>query len=245
MPEYLSLLRSIGLNESEAQVYLTNLEIGPAPAQLLVDKSGFSRPATYLAIDQLVQKGLLTSSLKGKRNVYRAESPERLLRYARSYAQKIDAKVQDIADVLDDLKMMQRGERPVVKFYEGSEGLKRILEDLVESEPESIEEIANLDAVREIFSTSELRNAQNILDRRKTKGRSLFMGEVHEKRSRADIRMIPKNVFPFYGDLLIYGDKVAMVSFKDRIIGVVVESKVLADTHRALFELAWRGAERL
>jgi len=245
MPDYLGLLRSVGLNESEAQIYLTNLEVGPAAPQLLVEKSGFSRPATYLAIDQLVQKGLLHSVKRGKRNLYVAESPERLLRYARGYAQKVDAKVADIADVLDDLKLMQRGERPLVKFYEGADGLKEILEDLVESDPESTEEIANIDAVKEIFSTAELRDVQNILDKRKTKGRALLMGDVKETRSKIETRILPKGSFDFDGDLLIYGDKVAMVSFKGKIVGVVVESKVIADTHRVLFELAWRTAKTL
>jgi sugar-specific transcriptional regulator TrmB len=245
MPDYLGLLRSVGLNESEANIYLTSLESGPAPAQVLVKKSGFSRPAAYQAIDLLMQKGLFSSVLRGKRHVYTAEPPERLVHYASSYVKKLETKVGEISEAVGDLKLLQHGERPLVKFYEGVQGLKTILQDIVDSKPASTEEIANLDAVKEIFSTAELRAIQNILVKQKAKGRALLMGEVSQTRKGTETRVLPKGFFPFYGDLVIYGDKLAMVSFKGKIIGVVIESKILADTHRALFELAWKGAQTL
>lgn len=241
MPDYKTLLRSIGLNESEVAVYLTNLEIGPAQAQNLVKRSGFSRPATYLAIEQLTKKGLLSSVLRGKRHLYAAEPPERLLNYGRARLDNMATKLGEIEGVLEDLRMLQKGERPSVKFFEGALGLRSILQDLVNSKPESIDEIVNIDALRKVFGGKELEAAQNVLDRVKAKGRALFAGHVSAVRKNVEARILPKE-FQFAGDIMIYNDKIAMVSYKDRIMGTVIQNAVLADTYRALFELAWRGA---
>lgn len=241
MPDYKSLLRSIGLNESEVAVYLTSLELGPAQAQLLVKRSGFSRPATYLAIEQLTKKGLLSSVLRGKRHLYAAEPPERLLNYGRARLDNMATKLTEVESVLEDLRLMQKGERPSAKFFEGPLGLRSILQDLVASKPESVDEICNIDSMRKLFSAKELEAAQNILDKHKARGRALFAGRISAVRKGVEARILPKE-FQFDGDILIYNNKIAMVSYKDKILGVVIENPILANTYRVLFELAWRGA---
>lgn len=242
MPDYKSLLRSIGLNDSEAAVYLASLETGPAQPQLLVKKSGFSRPATYLAIEQLVRKGLMSSVQKGKRYLYSAEPPERLVHFGRTRIEDMNVKIGEVESVIDNLRLLQKGERPTVKFFEGPEGLKAILRDLVASKPESTEEIANIDALYRVFTGKELQEAQKILDKSKAKGRALLSGKVSSVRENIEAKLLPKEL-EFDGDLLVYGDKVAMVSYTDRIMGVVVENPAMAQTYRVLFELAWRGAK--
>jgi len=242
MPDYRNLIRSIGLNDSEVAVYLAALEGGPAQAQVLVKKSGFSRPATYLAIEQLMQKGLMSSVLKGKRNVYAAEPPERLVNFGKSRLDDMQVKIGEVENVLDELRLMQKGERPTVKYFQGPEGLKAIMRDLVASKPETTEEIVNIDALYRVFSGKELEEAQKILDKSKAKGRALLSGKVSAVRENIEAKLLPKE-FAFDGDLLVYGDKVAMVSYTDRIMGVVIENAAMAQTYRVLFELAWRGAK--
>ncbi len=243
MPDYRNLIRSIGLNDSEVAVYLAALEGGPAQAQVLVKKSGFSRPATYLAIEQLMHKGLMSSVLKGKRNVYAAEPPERLVNFGKSQVDNLAVKVGEIESALDDLRLLRHGDRPAVKFYEGIEGLKAILQDLADAKPADTLEIANMDAVRGIFSTEELESVQKILTKIKAKGRAILAGKVSRVREGVEARLLPKGDFGFEGDILIYGSRIAMVSFKGRISGVVIENPIIAETYRALFELAWRSAK--
>ncbi len=242
MSDHKSLLRSIGLNESEVDVYLSALETGPSQAQSLVKKSGFSRPATYQAIEQLVKKGLMTSVQQGKRFLYAAEPPERLVNYGKSQVNNLAVKVGEIEQSLDDLRLMQHGERPAVKFYEGIQGLKAILQDLADTKPDSTLEIANMDSVRDVFSAEELHSVQRVLVKFKAKGRALMSGKVTTIRPGVEARLLPKGEFNFHGDILVYGNKIAMVSFKGKMVGVVIENPVLAETYRALFELAWRGS---
>jgi sugar-specific transcriptional regulator TrmB len=243
MIDFVNLLRSIGLNESEAKVYLTNLEIGPAPAHILVKRSGFSRPATYQAIDMLLEKGLITSVLRGKRNVYIAESPDRLLNVGDVQVRNLQSKVNDLRSSVDTLKMMQRGDRPVMRFVEGLDGLKIILQDIADTKPESTTEITNVDALGKVFTVEELDEVQHYLSDLKSKGRALLAGNVSVVRKGVEARILPGNAFDFAGDFIAYGNKLAIVSFKDKLIGVVIESEVIANTFRVLFNFAWMGAK--
>ncbi len=243
MANYIALLKAIGLNESEAEVYLTALEFGPAPAQALVKRSGFSRPATYLAIDLLVKKGLLSTTLKGKRHQYVAEPPERVLHFGETQVNRLQTKVQDVARALPDLALLQHGDRPNVRLFDGVDGLRAILQDLVASKPAEILELADMASVRTFLSPEELEEAQSILSKSKAKGRALLVGEVRKTRAGIEVRVLPKATYDFNGDLIIYGDKVAMVAYKGKIMGVVIESPVLVEMYRSFFELAWKGAK--
>ncbi len=242
MPDFVQLLHSIGLNESEAKVYLTNLEVGSAPAQVLVKRSGFSRPATYDAIEQLMQKGLITATLRGKRKVYTAEAPEKLLSFGQIQVQGLQSKVEKISSLMDDLKFLQHGDRPLVKFYEGLDGLKMILNDLAETKPESTTEIVNVDALGTVFSSEELAGLQTYLSKLQSKGRALISGDVRVVRRGVEARILPTEKFPFTGDFIAYGNKLAIVTYKGKLVGVVIESEEVADTFRTLFDFAWKGA---
>lgn len=243
MKDYASILKNIGLNESEAKVYIANLELGSSPAHILVKESGFSRPAAYQAIEALIKKGLISSVLKGKRSVYIAESPDRLLYFGEAQLKDVQTKVNELSSILDILKMMQRGDRPVMRFVEGLEGLKTILHDLADTRPEDTTEIVNVDAMRRVFTEEELKSVQGVLVDFKAKGRALLAGDVRFVRKGVEARVLPGDRFPFSGDFIAYGNKLAVVSYKEKLIGVLIESQVIADTFRTLFDFAWIGAK--
>lgn len=230
------------MSSSESKVYLAALTHGPSTVLDLAKRANLSRPATYDAIESLTKKGAVSSFLHGKRNRYTAESPERLLAFAESESRKMASTLREFADVVGDLKLLQGGERPTVKFFEGVEGLRAIAEDLITTNPDRTDEIANLDAVNEIFSGEELKRIRSVLVKLKARGRALLGGTAPTARPEVEARVLPPE-YKFYGDLVIYGNKVALITFKGKLIGVVVENQVIADTMRALFDVAWRSAK--
>lgn len=59
------------------------------------------------------------------------------------------------------------------------------------------------------------------------------------------MRLVSKEQYDFSADVEIYGDKVATISFKEKIFGVVIESTQISQMQKAAFELMWKGAEKL
>ena len=57
------------------------------------------------------------------------------------------------------------------------------------------------------------------------------------------MRLIPKDQYNFTNEINIYDDKVSIISFTDEIIGMIIESKEIANTQRAIFSIAWDFAD--
>lgn len=60
-------LESLGLTEKEAAVYVAALELGASPAQKIAERAKVKRGTTYLAIESLTKRGLMSSVTKGKK----------------------------------------------------------------------------------------------------------------------------------------------------------------------------------
>ncbi|MDZ4385041.1 MAG: helix-turn-helix domain-containing protein, partial [Candidatus Moranbacteria bacterium] len=71
-------LQEIGLNEKEARVYLSALELGQSTVQDIAKKALVNRATTYFVIESLMKSGLMSSFQKGKKQYFVAADPDRL-----------------------------------------------------------------------------------------------------------------------------------------------------------------------
>lgn len=55
-------------------------------------------------------------------------------------------------------------------------------------------------------------------------------------------RLVKKEKYPFTIEMDIYGNRVAFISFKEKM-GVIVESNEIASNMKLLFNLAWKGSK--
>ena len=61
-----------------------------------------------------------------------------------------------------------------------------------------------------------------------------------QKEGPIETLFIPIEKFPFHTEITIYANKVALVSFGRKLIGVVLESEDIANTLRCMFDLLWK-----
>ncbi len=244
MAQWKHLLRSLGLTESETIIYLLSLELGPAPVQDIARKAGVSRMTTYTAIESLTNRGLMSSLQKGKKTLYTAENPDRLISFVQGKINEIEDTLAQVKGSIHDLKLKQRGEKPAVKLLEGVEGMKTYLEDVIATHPDNTYELYNADTVFKVFSPEDLKPLRITLSKLKVTGRAIHIGKLRiPSRPEVDTREVTKIPLKFGGDLFVYGEKVALSTLDEKIITVIIESKEIADTVRALFEMAWKTTE--
>ncbi len=247
MAQWNKLLKTLGFTESESKIYLITLEMGPSAVQDIAKKAGVSRVTTYTVIESLTEHGLMSSVQKGKKTLYASEAPERLLSYMQNRMKGMESTLREVEVAINDLKLLQRGERPIVRLVEGPEALKSIHDDILNTkhEEEGILEISNLDALHSIFTDAELQPFKNALEKKQISAKGIVLTQAATKpmRGRTTVRYVPKHNFSFSGDIIMYGNKVAFSTFEGKLIGVVIESKVVADTMRDLFRLAWSGKD--
>lgn len=235
-------LRSLGLLESEVKVYLAALEHGPSTVIDLAGATRLSRPATYTAIDTLSTRGLMSTVQAGKKRLFSAEHPDRLLQYAKRRQSELTERVADLERALPDLALRVGGEKPIVKSFEGKEGIQAIIEDIRESRPQRIDEITNVDAMRAVLAQGELAPIRMELERIGTKVRGLYAGTNLRPSQNTEARVLPERLRHFKGNISVSGKRIAIITFTGKLHSIMIESEDLADTLRTLFDLAWETA---
>lgn len=245
-------LEKLGLSDKEALVYLASLELGPSPVQIIARKAEVNRATTYVMIENLLQKGLMSTFEKGKKTMFTAEKPERLHRIVHHERAAVDEKEQVIKRLLPDLDAISdaAGERPKVMFYEGEEGLEAMRETIFETKINAMEDFISFDDLRHLLPQDHWKRHNERLAKRSIKGRTIFTSEFDEKpapslRDLWQFRRIPKKDFPMHGELTVYGNRIAMIALKGKLVGVIIESKEMATMVRSMFDLAWDQAGKL
>ena len=245
------ILEDLGLSEKEAKVYLASLELGPAAPAEIAKTAGINRATTYVIAEKLTKDGLMSRLEKGKKTYFAAENPEQLLRLLRKQESEIKQKEQEFQKYLPELKTLfdTAGERPKVRFFEGKEGVQAIRKDFLKSKDKKIEEIYSDDNVDSLFSEDELKEVREMRKSKKVKLRGIYVrkeGKLKEipLRALSELKFIPYHKFPIDSDVLFYENKVAMFSFKGKLVGAIIENKAISDTLRSIFNLAWEAAEK-
>ena len=246
MTQWRKLLKSLGFTDSEANIYLVSLEMGPASVQDLAKKANVSRVTTYAVIETLMKNGLMSTVQKGKKNMFVAESPERLISHVQSKVETMKATLQEVSASLHELKLVQRGEKPVVKMFEGEEAIRVMQEDVLNTQPKEIYEFENLDDARNATPPDIVESHGQKVNRFKPNAKLVYKAESGEVKpyntNLKSIRLDSK--LDFHGGISIYGNKVSLVSYSQKPICVIIESKNIADTMRALYEEYWKLAKK-
>ena len=246
-------LQAFGLSEKETAVYHATLELGDATALAIARKAQEKRPTTYVMLDTLKQRGLVTEHQKGKSRHYFATEPRTLLTILGDQKRHIERTELGIADILPELQSLHNisAFKPKVQLYEGVEGLKQIYEQTL---------VASDDILAFTGVTQQVTRAlaewlnTDYAPRRAKRG---IMAKViapdidvarryrqADTKNRRETRLVSASKFPFSVEINIFGKCVAIVSFKENeLIGVLIESAEIASTMRSIFHIVWSGAK--
>jgi sugar-specific transcriptional regulator TrmB len=238
-------LGELGLDRRQVQVYQSLHKLGPASIRDVAAEAGINRGSTYETLKQLVTKGLVSYFPKGRRRVFQAEDPERLLRLGESKQQALAQAMEDLRkDIIPSLKQARPEFSPGnVRFYEGDEGVELVLRDILNSTAR------NAEKGYAVISTKTLRQHiyrpfPNFTRQRVQKGirvRVIAVGEGGDDAELAERKWLPASADADASYIAIYPPKVAMITLADRDypVVVIIDSAAIASTQQLLFDTLW------
>jgi len=238
------VLTNIGLTEKEAKVYIALIETGTTVVSLIAEKAKINRVTTYDILEKLTEKGLVSSFTKKGIKYFTATDPEVV-------ASNFEQKTKTLTGAVPELKRL-RGEtaHPRIQYFEGLEGIKSIYSDTLTAKTEILN-FSNSEEIRKIWPTYD---ADYVSKRSKKQIflRGIIPSDEAGKKVKSEdsiyhreMRLIPKDKYAFTNEINIYDDKVAIISFTDELIGMIIESKEIANTQRAIFTMTWEFADIL
>ncbi len=236
----IDILVKLGLNRNEVGIYLSLLEMGMGSVSDIAKATGISRPVIYKFIPSLKEVGLISISLKGKRILYVAESPDKL----KNLLHRIG---QDIDDLLPDLEttFKSRSIKPVVKYLEGKSGLQFAFEDLVTSLKKG-DVYFRYSSGKDVAIIEKYHPKDYVkLQEEKQLQRLIISTESVKKSAKTDslnreVKIVPKEyeLFEYTINKVIYGDKVAFIDFNKETV-FVIENHAIAEFEKRAFKLLY------
>ena len=246
-------LEDFGLSEKEAKVYLASLALGKATADQLAKQAGIKRPTAYVQIESLSKMGLMSTFEEGKKTFFTPESPEGLKRILSRRKEEVGIREKELSTLLPDLLRVFEGagERPLVRFFEGIEGITAMREEAL-TDLKSGEQLYVMYNYDELFKIYPREEVIDFSERREKKG--IILKIVYSRKegklsteSKGDISYrgyLPFDKFPLSADFFIFKDKVAIMALSGKIFGITIESRVIAQSMLALFSVAWEQSEK-
>ncbi|MEO5928024.1 MAG: helix-turn-helix domain-containing protein [Patescibacteria group bacterium] len=249
MGELKQKLIDFGFSEKEACVYLAMLELGPSSVQDIAKNAGVNRATTYVMIESLKRRGLLSSVEREKRICFVAESPEHLVAITREEESRIERKRLSLESLMPQFLALYNSTdaKPRVRFFEGEEGIaaaREVQAERVRSQT-SCDVFIRYDAamvrLAQIDQSGRLRLGNLVPALRVLYALDEGLTVPVFPRNIA-LRQVPSSLAPFDGECSIYDDFVVLSEPAPRPIAVVIDSREFATLFKRLFDLAWMAA---
>ena len=247
-PALRPLLLRAGLHEKEVSIYLALLALKTGRVTVIAKSAKESRSHTYLVLQSLEEKGLVSHIERGKVLHFVAEPPERLLQYAGDREEDWKQTRMLLAGALPTLKSLTPllADQPRVTTLHGLDGMKQVYRDVLLQpgfcaffNAEVMFNAFGGNAVTLLFGKQRLRGRELFID---NAGAKRYLNEI-EQDDEYEVRLLPSSM-QFLSEMVIYESTVALFAYDDQLTIVKIENKNFADTFRALFEGLWEGAKR-
>lgn len=238
MKDISHILSSIGLHNSEILTYLAALNRGPSTVITLVKDTDLSRQATYVAIEGLTKRGLMSSVQRGKKRYFASEPPAKLLAYAERHANEMAEKVKELAHAVPQMELSMGGEKPIVRVFEGKEGLREILDDIKSTKSRDVYEITDVAAMTQVLTAEDLTPMRQELLKNGVVVHGLYTRPSTEKNIRTNHFVLKPEESNFRTNIGIYGNKLALVTFEGKMQSVIIESPAIVKTMKIIFTRA-------
>lgn len=220
MKEKDNLFQNLELPKNESKVYLSLLKLGSSTAGKITKMSGIHRRNVYDAIERLIEKGLVSYTIKERTKYFEVTNP--------------------LPEFLQIRKIPDAENIAVI--YQGLNGVKSIFEDILNSKKENLvlgahKPPENIKDYLERFHKKRIRF--------RIKERLLFFNKTDTKRAKklselpfTKVRFLPNSNGSKVA-INIYGDKVAMLMRKESG-GFLIKNEFVAENFREYFNLLWK-----
>jgi len=183
--------------------------------------------------------------MRGNVKYFSPADPEKLI-------QLLKTKEKNVREIMPELQNLYNSPKakPLIRYFEGKEGIIEMYEDSLRSCRKGDEILAYVgeDVLRHIP-----KYAEDYVRRRVEEGiilRGIYKKEKEllkfTEKSREQLRfakVLDKKDFPVSNETNLYKNKLAIASYGTEMFGMIIESEEIARSQKAIFELAWKGAE--
>ncbi len=239
-----TILKQLGLSDKEVRVYLALLHAGPSSVRTLAGAAEVNRGTTYDILKFLIKRGLVSYYHQDKHQYFLAEDPEKLKIFIEERIHELNESKATVEKIIPELKSVydRAEDKPVVKYYQGSKGVKTVLSDVLDVMSDAGEKVYY------VYSASDVRqhlyqgfpNFAKERVKRKIRCKVIAVGSGGQLWGMDERRWLSKTEgSPTY--MIIYYKKLGLISLdkNKQPIGMIISDAGLYQTNKMIFEYLW------
>ncbi len=229
-------LQEFGLNEREAKIYLQVLKDQGETASTIAKRTKINRTTTYLELNNLIEKGLVSYIIKDKKRYFQAVEPEKLIEI-------LEEKKQRISEIMPQLRGLHKTIIPFkIEILEGKEGVKNLYKRIINETKEA----CAFGVTGKAFDTLKF-EFPHLAKNAEEKGLKLrYLANANSKKELSklpkgfvQIKYLPKEITSDV-TTIIFEDKIAIQSLiTENIFVTIITDKQLSKGYRNYFEYMW------
>tara|TARA_Y100000310_G_scaffold343556_1_gene451788 strand:+ start:2990 stop:3775 length:786 start_codon:yes stop_codon:yes gene_type:complete len=253
-------LKSAGLQENEARVYLALLELGKGTATQISRTAGLNRTTAYDPLERLGSYGLISRiSGQSSKQIYAAEPPSRLTQFLEKNRQKAEEQILSGGDILQHLEGLYNNEqKPIIKFFEGRKGIKSIYQHALESKTKTYSFMDTAQYVPEfvefgvqyVKARTKKKIKEYTLITKSDEAAKQFYGAAYANKNTQEYGEYRVLTHAFKespaAEIKIYDDTVMGVLVKPgENVAFEIKNPSFANSLKIIFEIAWAQSKKL
>jgi len=241
-----NLTKATGLSERAGKVYLALLQLGAGTVLDISKKADLKRTTVYNLIPELLSAGLISTEIVKRKKRYLVEDVRSLKNNILEQEHKIDLLIPELQAIHNILPT-----KPRISYYEGVGGMKELYFDTLKScEPgDCIYAYTGMSKFYDVFPKDFA--DYYIKERSKKKIRIQVIAPKTQEaegwvktanQTLREIKLIANKDLTFQADMELYANKVALISYSENFMGVIIESKEIYQMMKSMFVIAWEKA---
>jgi len=245
------VLLQTDLTPSQAEILEYLYQNKEAKASEIAKEIKRSRAIVYKEIEEMAKIGIIEKKERPNQiTVFMAGHPSLLKKLLDNREAQLKKDREMLNNYLPDIVSSYNliNNRPGIKMFEGVEGLEKIYEEIL-NEGKSFFMIRS--AYEPVYKEKILPIVDEFIKKRIKKNiavtaitpTDLLADPAKDASWLMERFMVNKGMYDAPVEIDIFGNKVAILSFGEELIGMIIESKQIAQSLRQLFTLATIGAK--
>lgn len=241
--EKFTQLKILGLSEKEIKTYIALLKFEKISILKLSRNTKINRSSLYPILDNLLDLGIIKITRKKKRKLYYPLNPSHIKQIINERKEALNLIKPQLIDLHKN-----KSESYNIKFYKEKINFFSKINPQTKNKKS---ELLYIGALKDLYKTFP--DFEKKFQKKETKNlklRAIVNSDKESKTKTAEInraeniniKLLPSDLFFLRANFLIYHDKIFVNSLSENFFMIEIKSKILSNSHKAIFELAWTSA---
>lgn len=255
-------LATLGFSKIETELYLKLLEIGASTITELALKSKTARTTVHENVARLIDKGLITQTVKNTRKLLIAEHPHHLQTLVINKKAKLESDLEEISklntalpsfvnSILDAIPSVSNENNVVIKYFEGKDGFLDLHQRTLNTKGKELLFLSNMNEWKKVFK-DDYAYTFYVPERIKRKifAKTLALNSPlareiknNDKKYYREMRFLPSG-FDFAPTLIISEEEVSIMTSAEPYTAIVIQQSQIAKMFKDVFNFLWEIAKQ-